>query len=307
MFDFRYHLVSLAAVFIALAVGILVGAAISGKLGDAESAFSQDRIDALNNQLNLERAKTQSAESRGAAASQLVEAAYPALMSGRLEGKSFAVIFVGPVKGELRSAIERTLNDAGAGSPVRLIAVDTPVDPKALDNALKGQSDLAHFAQGGGDFGALGETLGGEVIEGGGTPSWSALSSELVQERTGSTSAPVDGAIVIRSWTPVSDGSATQKSQTQATESLLEGVLSGLDKTGLPVIGVETSTSSESAIDLYRREGIASVDDVDTAAGRIALAILLAGGLDGHYGLKDSAADGIVPPIEAVTTTTTSG
>jgi len=45
---------------------------------------------------------------------------------------------------------------------------------------------------------------------------------------------------------------------------------------------------------------------VDTAAGRIALAVLLAGGLDGHYGLKDSASDGIVPPIEAVTTTTAS-
>jgi copper transport outer membrane protein MctB len=307
MFDFRYHLVSLAAVFIALAVGILVGAAISGKLGDAESAFSRDRIDALSNQLNLERAKTQSVENRGAAASQLVEAAYPALMNGRLSGKSFAVIFVGPVKGELRSAIERTLTDAGAGSPVRLIAVDTPVDPTTLDSALKGQSELAHFAQSGGDFSALGETLGAELIQGAGTPSWSALSSELVQERTGSTSAAVDGAIVIRSWTPASDGSAQQKAQTQATESLLEGVLSGLDKTGLPVIGVETSTTSESAIDLYRRQGIASVDDVDTAAGRLALAILLAGGLDGHYGLKDSASDGIVPPIEAVTATTTSG
>ena len=28
---------------------------------------------------------------------------------------------------------------------------------------------------------------------------------------------------------------------------------------------------------------------------------------DGHYGLKDSASDGVVPRIEAVTTTTTSG
>ena len=74
-----------------------------------------------------------------------------------LAGKSYAVVFVGPVEGELRSAIERTLTDAGAGSPVRLIAVDTPVDPTALDGALEGQSDLAHFAQNGGDFGALGQ------------------------------------------------------------------------------------------------------------------------------------------------------
>jgi len=307
MFDFRYHLVSLAAVFIALAVGILVGAAISGKLGDAESAFTRDRIDALNNQLNLERAKTQSVERRGAAASRLVEAAYPALMEGRLAGKSYAVVFVGPVEGELRSAIERTLTDAGAGSPVRLIAVDTPVDPTALDGALEGQSDLAHFAQNGGDFGALGETLGRELIEGGGTPSWSALSSELVEERSGSTSAPVDGAIVIRSWTPASDGSASQKAETQATESLLEGMLTGPDNTGLPLVGIETSTSSDSAIDVYPRQGVSRVDEVDTAARRLAPAILLADGPDWHYGLKDSASDGIAPQIEAVMAITTGG
>ena len=55
MFDFRYHLVSLAAVFIALAVGILLGAAISGKLGDAENSLSKARFDALNDQLTQER------------------------------------------------------------------------------------------------------------------------------------------------------------------------------------------------------------------------------------------------------------
>jgi len=37
MFDLRYHLASLAAVFIALAVGILLGVAISGKLSAADT------------------------------------------------------------------------------------------------------------------------------------------------------------------------------------------------------------------------------------------------------------------------------
>ena len=61
MFTFRYHLVSLAAVFIALAVGTLLGAAISGKLGDAEDALTKDRIDSLNEQLSQERARTANA------------------------------------------------------------------------------------------------------------------------------------------------------------------------------------------------------------------------------------------------------
>ena len=47
MFDLRYHLASLAAVFIALAVGILLGVAISGKLSAADNRFAHDRIDQL--------------------------------------------------------------------------------------------------------------------------------------------------------------------------------------------------------------------------------------------------------------------
>jgi hypothetical protein len=39
------------------------------------------------------------------------------------------------------------------------------------------------------------------------------------------------------------------------------------------------------------------VDDVDTAAGRVTLAVLLGGGRSGHYGTKDTA-DGVAPPLE---------
>lgn len=300
MFDFRYHLASLAAVFIALAVGILVGAAISGKLGDAEDALTKEKIDSLNAQLALERTQKQSIERRGQAANSLVDAAYPALMQGRLAGKGFAVLFVGPVAGDLRSAIDRTLTDAGSGSPVRLIAVDTPVDPQALDTALTSSAELTHFAQGGGDFNDLGQSLGRELVEGDGTPSWMTLSAQLVQERSGSTSGRVDGVIVVRSWTP----EQTSTEQSQATETLFEGLLSGLEKTGVAVAGVETTGATASAVEVYSRQGVASVDDVDTVAGRLALALVLEGGRSGHYGLKESASDGVAPPIDPVSTTT---
>jgi hypothetical protein len=50
----------------------------------------------------------------------------------------------------------------------------------------------------------------------------------------------------------------------------------------------------------YRGEGISSVDNVDTPAGRVALAFVLAGGEPGHYGIKDSATDGVAPPVETL-------
>jgi hypothetical protein len=304
MFDFRYHLVSLAAVFIALAVGILLGAAISGKLGDAENALTKDRVKSLSDQLTQERSRSDIVERRSEAAQELLGDAYPALMANRLEGEGFAVLFLGPVDGSVRSAVERALADANAGSPVRLVALDTPVDPKDLDAELQGNQLLARYAQGGDDFGALGEALGRELIEGNETPLWTTLSSRLIEERSGTTSTPVNGAIVVQTWhAPDSPGDADEQSSTRGTESLFEGLVRGLESTDLPVVGVE-STDAEADLALFRQQGVSSVDDVDTLAGRLALALLLEGAQPGHYGVKDSATDGVAPPIEPVTTTT---
>jgi hypothetical protein len=304
MFDFRYHLVSLAAVFIALAVGILLGAAISGKLGDAEDALMKDRLASVNDQLAQERARSDLVERRSDAAQELLSGAYPSLMDGKLDGKGYAVLFLGPVDGGVRSAVERTLSDAGAGSPVRLVALDTPVDPDELDAKLNGDDQLARYAQSGGDFGDLGEALGRDLIQGDGTPLWTSLSSSLIEERSGTTSSPVDGAIVVQTWQPPdTEGDADEQSKTDATQSLFEGLVRGLEGSGVPVVGVQT-TSAQDDLALFRQQGVSSVDDVDALAGRLALALLLAGGQPGQYGVKDSATDGVAPPIESVPTIT---
>jgi hypothetical protein len=304
MFDFRYHLVSLAAVFIALAVGILLGAAISGKLGDAEDALMKDRLASVNDQLAQEQARSDLVEQRSDAAQELLSGAYPSLMDGKLDGKGYTVLFLGPVDGGVRSAVERTLSDAGAGSPVRLVALDTPIDPDELDAKLNGDDQLARYAQSGGDFGDLGEALGRDLVQGDGTPLWTSLSSSLIEERSGTTSSPVDGAVVVQTWQPPeTEGDADEKSKTDATQSLFEGLVRGLEGSGVPVVGVQT-TSAEDDLALFRQQGVSSVDDVDALAGRLALALLLAGGQPGQYGVKDSATDGVAPPIESVPTTT---
>ena len=84
MFDLRYHLASLAAVFIALAVGILLGVAISGKLSAADNAIAHDRIDQLGDQLKQANARADIIGRRNDAAEQLLEISYPALMESRL-------------------------------------------------------------------------------------------------------------------------------------------------------------------------------------------------------------------------------
>jgi hypothetical protein len=304
VFGLRYHVASLAAVFLALAVGILLGVAISGKVSEVGERAERDRLSNLEEDVGEANERADAAERSGDAARELVESAYPALMTDRLDAMEFAVVFLGPVDGNVRSAVERTLFDAGAGGPAFMIALDIPLEPEELQGAIEGNELLAGFADDGGDFGDLGRELGEEVIAGGDTPLWDTLQSELVQERTGAFSAEVDGAIVMYSWTPP-EGEGEQEdaelaTRAAATASLAEGVVAGLDASDVPVVGVSTTGQPTALTDLYREHGISSVDDVESAAGRLALALLLAGGEPGHYGIKETATDGVTPPVDTV-------
>jgi hypothetical protein len=296
MFTWRYHVASLAAVFLALAVGVLLGVAVSGKVSDATESLDAAREDRLRQDLQDANQSLDLANRRRETAEALVERTYPALMDRRLEGRRFTVVFLGPVQGDIRAAIERTLTDAGSGRPGQLIALDTPIDAQELDDALQGDERLAAYVDQGDNFAELGEALGLELFEGEQTTLWGLLTGQLVEERAGTNTLAVEGAIVVRSWQPPTGGDE----QARATETLLEGLLEGMKSSGFPVVGVESLSAlgDESQIEIFRQQGVSSVDNVDTLAGRLALAVLLAGGQPGQYGLKDSAVDGVAPPIE---------
>jgi hypothetical protein len=306
MFGLRYHVVSLAAVFVALAVGILLGVAISGKVTDAgeglEAELLRDENSRLQEDVDAARAAEEAATQRGEATEQLVARAYPVLMDGRLEGESVAVLFLGPTDGSLRAEVEGALADADAGAPAHVISLDVPVDSADLGAALEGDEQLAAYADDDADFSDLGRELGGELSEDGDAPVWNALSSRLVEERTGNISDPIDAAVVVLTWLPPEDEELDEQAaaDVEATSSLLEGLVGGLDAAGIPVVGVASSSSAPEVAELYRDQGISSVDDVDVQAGRLALALLLAGAEPGHYGLGDDT-DGVVPPIEPLT------
>ncbi|MGH3037411.1 MAG: copper transporter [Gaiellaceae bacterium] len=308
MFGLRYHVVSLAAVFVALAVGILLGVAISGKVTDAreglEEELLRDENARLQEDVDAARAAEEDATQRGEATQQLLARAYPALMEGRLENQSVAVLFLGPTDGSLRADVEGALADADAGAPTHVISLEVPVDGADLAAALEGDELLAAYADEDSDFSDLGRELGRELVEDGDAPLWSALSSRLVEERTGNVSAPVDSAVVVVTWMPPPEDEELDEqaaADLEATSSLMDGLVGGLDSSGIPVVGVASSGAAPEVGELYRDQGISSVDDMEDQAGRLALALLLAGAEPGHYGLGEDT-DGVVPPIEPLTT-----
>src|SRR3954463_7529546 len=86
MFDLRYHVASLAAVFLALIIGILVGVGISGKgfVSDSERSLFNERIADLKSQLDSATKRGTDLARAQRAAQSFVQGAYPSLMDSRL-------------------------------------------------------------------------------------------------------------------------------------------------------------------------------------------------------------------------------
>jgi hypothetical protein len=289
MFDLRYHVASLAAVFLALVIGILVGVGISsgGFVSKGERSLLNSKIDELQHSLDAARLRTGDLSRTQRGATMYVEESYPLLMADRLASRRIALVFVGPVDAELRSLVERTLIDAGAGATLRLRALRVPVDLEALGNVLDGRPALARYARPEAAR-ELGRRLAQELVRGGRAPVWRLLAPQLVAERAGNDERPADAVVVARSVPP----------QQGETARLLRGFYEGLASSGVPAVGVETSQVALTTVDAFDKASLSSVDFVDTHVGRLALALLLGGGRPGSYGLKQTATDGILPPLE---------
>jgi hypothetical protein len=274
MFDFRYHVASLVAVFLALVVGIVIGVGLSGQgvVQEIEREELNNRIASLR--ADLERAQTRGEQER--AAVQFVDAAYDVVMENRLASKRIAVVFVGQAN-ELRSAISGAVSDAD-GTIVRLRALKLPVDEDALLAGAEEASDVRE----------LGRMLGTELLAGEATPLWDAVADQLVIERIPDADAPADGVVVVRTTDP-------QQGPTARFLNGLYGSLTG----SVPAVWVDNGLT-----DARRPEGFSVLRDVNTALGRVTLAVLLETGVQGQYG---PGAPSVVPPIPTVVPPTEQG
>lgn len=285
MFDLRYHVASLAAVFVALVIGIFVGVGLSGRgfVNDAERKNLEARIDELRAERDSADARAASAEQRGDALDDFAESTYPSLVRGRLAGTSVGVVFVGSVDKSLAGTIRRTVADAG-GRVALMRAIRVPLDTEAVDTALRSDPetrDLAGIER----RSRLGGEIARELVAGTQTPVLDRLSFVLVEEQLGLAETPLDAVVIARPARP----------QQGETEDFLSGLYSGLATASVPTVGVEESGTNPSTVPSFRSSGLATVDAVNAAVGQAALVFLLAGARPGSYGLGENAVDGVLP------------
>ena len=287
MFDFRYYVASIAGLFLMLAVGILLGVGISGRgfVSDAERTRLNGDIAELREELEAANANVEDLELRAQAAQEFVESAYPVLVQQRLTGRRVAVLVLGSVDQSV-GFVERAISDAG-GRLERMRAVTLPLRQEAVEATLGSLPELGGYV-GDDELGNLGRDLGRELAAGGETPLWDALAGEIVEEQSGGLVEPVDGVVVLRPAEPQAGGSSR----------FLAGLYEGLGSTGEPVVGVEPTRVEQSAIPVFQRHRLSTVDGIDSNLGQLALVLLLGDADPGDYGVRDTAEDGILPPIE---------
>src|SRR5215831_2236997 len=161
MFDFRYHVASLAAVFLALIIGIVVGVGISsgGVVSKSERSLLNSRITELQDRLNSATKRAGDLAEEQRAGQEFIQGSYAALMTNRLAGRNVAIVFVGSIDDGVRSLIEKTLSDADGPAPIRVRSLKVPIDLGELDAVLASRPGLVSYADAG-RAGDIGRELG---------------------------------------------------------------------------------------------------------------------------------------------------
>jgi Copper transport outer membrane protein, MctB len=280
----RYHATSLIAVFIALAVGILVGAEFGG---DALTNTRRDLEHSLVGNLQDARSRADDLNADLNRADEFSERVYPVLTRDRLLGRRIAILALGNLPSDITGEVEEALAPTG-GRLVGVGVVREPADINGLAEDLA-QTRLADLRTNPDALTELGTGLGRQLVKGGTLPE--VVRGHLFSRTSGSFGG-LDGVIVVRDQ-PEEMGVA----QREKTNQLETGLMNGITATRVPAVGVETSTDDTSNVPFFQSSDLASVDDVDMKAGQLAMVFAMLGA-DGSFGVKGSA-DQLLPDLLA--------
>jgi len=315
--DFRYHLVSLVSVFMALAIGVVLGAGpLNESLGDT-----------LNNQVQSLRtdkeALQQAVDNRDAdiaAQDEYIAAIASSVAAEQLTGRSVTVV---SLPGAVAQDVEAvTAQIAAAGGTVTSVVAVQPrwTDPAeaAFRSELAGQ--LVQYinprpsAELGTD-GELGVLLSRALVTTGPVPAerdadgvsiLEGLQAAELVTVTEDAPALAELAVVV-AGTPEEAAGAEDPEWVERENGSYLALLTELDAASAgttlagPVGSDGNGLVAELRAEALLTEEISTVDGVGTAAGRLSVILALrqqAAGQAGQYGTGEGA-QAVLPPIEA--------
>lgn len=283
--DLRYHVVSIVSIFLALGLGMIIGAnlghsanvQLEKQLARLEVTYDQIRedqkllqasLDAKNNEIDV--------------ANQFQKAILPNLIMNRLLGKRIAVIRTNnSVDFKYAKKMVSLLRQAGAEvTSVTTIAKPLNLTDQQFRTELLDAFDL-HSTDDKTLLAALSSKIIQIILRGEGSSQLIYLQNkDLVQLWGDYNRGAVDTLVFL---------GGGMNPDTNFNREIDVPLLDAVRKTGTIVIGVEPSFVTESYMRIYQSKCQGTVDNVDTSPGEATLVYLLASGKKGFYGIKDTA------------------
>jgi len=314
MINFRYHLVSLIGVFLALAIGVVLGAGpLQTRVGDAWA--SEDQTTSTDLAGELEQARAQS-QAQTAALTELAQRVLP----GTLDGVGVAVVVLPGTSTDDVDALSATLRTAGAQVVAQVSLTDNWQSPSMAQyrDTLAGPLST-HLTSPAPDDATADAVIGYALVE---VLTSSGSERDLVSDILTDSSTPLmnedqasDGsaqAIVVvgpRAVAGGSDASGAESEQSGDRSSQATSAWAGLARAvagapaGAVVLGDAGSPSS--LVSQVRTQGVVvtTVDSVGTELGTLGAALALPGSAGATearaFGVGD-AATSVLPPIPGV-------
>jgi len=288
MFDYRYHALSLAAVLLALMIGVLLGVAI----GDSNlvSSAKNGIVANLNSEVGASRRQAGKLQERLANEEAFANGLYPLAVHELLAGRQIGVVFIGESSDRINSLVRAAVAQAGA-SVTTVVAVREPLDVEGLEHEAAG----THYASLGASTELVerfGDLIGRQLVSGG-----QLVDRELISRVRASLLSAFDGQLTRLEGLVVvrAEPAGMSAAQSESSAAFESGLLAGVAAVRVPAVGVELSDTNPSQIPWYQGKGLSSVDDLDTLAGQAALDYALAGD-GGSFGVK-STADSLLPSV----------
>lgn len=280
MLDFRYHALSLVAVFLALAIGIVLGVTIGDSLvSDAERSLRG------NLRADVENAHADAAKARNelGGRDRMLDQLYPGLVGTRLNGERVAVVSWGPLPNNVESGVRDAVSKGG-GRIDSISEFDKPL------SELKSTLGPGAFSAETADETSL-EALGRSVARS--IASGSHVAKVLRNDYPDNFSGRfrrADAVVFYEAPKPSdgSDAAGVKERDDDRAQAIERALLDELGKHTIAVVGVEASNADPSQIPRYESLNLSSSDSVDKSGGKIALVYALAGA-KGTFGLKSTA------------------
>lgn len=279
MLDFRYHALSLVAVFLALAIGIVLGVTIGDSLvSDAQQSLQTGL------RASVEDARTEARQASDAAVARdrMLDQLYPGLVRGRLRSERIALVSWG----ELPKGVEDGVRDVVEKAGGRLDSV-TRLDRPLTDlRRVVGRGQFAALTADDGSQTEFGSVLAQSLL---GNSSLSTRLPERAPDKFDGRYREADAVVFYQAPPPedTEDPGYKERSDDRA-RAIESAMLAELVANTIATVGVDQVDTEPSQVGFYKQHKLSTVDSVDKSGGRIALAFVLAGA-QGNYGFKPGA------------------